>query len=200
MRAAHSSLACAAAVSVLVMLWAPPMAAAQAPAPAPPAGSQTQTSFLGTPAFAQLTDGKSIVVHTSDGRDFEGVFSISEHALVMARFITIPFEQVARVQKSTFRIRLHSLIGLGVGAAVGGLTLLANCNGDCGDGPGLAAAFVGAGGGIGAGIGAGVGGILNAVNADKDVIYDANRRATTVAVAPILSPARRGVAVTVTWR
>jgi hypothetical protein len=100
--------------------------------PQTPPGSPDWASYLGTPAFAHLVDGKSIVVLTRDGREYEGFFTISENALVLTRTTTVtavPFDQVARVQKSTFRIRLHSLIGMGVGAAIGAVIGANICDG-----------------------------------------------------------------------
>jgi hypothetical protein len=162
-----------------------------------PATVSTQSEFLNSAAFKQLVDGKQVLVRTTDGRVFEEVFALSSNALVASGFTTIPFDQISSVSKASFRIRHHTFIGLGIGAVVGGV--LACRDGFCSDGPYwlLGAMF---GGGIGAGIGAGVGGILNRINRDNDLIYDANRRTTTMALAPILSPTRKGFAFSMTWR
>ena len=161
-----------------------------------------QPSYLTTPKFASLVDGsKSVVVITKDGRDYEGHFTISGNALVLVREFsttTVPFDQVARVQKSTYRIRLHSLIGVGVGSLIGGVVGASLCDyGDCG---GVAFSFMVIGGGIGAGVGAGVGASLNSSHYWRDMIYDAGTRPRTVAVAPIISSTRKGVNVVMTWR
>lgn len=182
-----------AALFATLTLAIPHLATAQT---APAAGS-APAEFLSSAAFKKLVDGKQVVVKTTDGRVFEEVFTVSSNTLVAQGFTAIPFEQISSVSKASFRIRHHTFIGIGVGAVVGGV--LACRDGFCSDGPYwlLGAMF---GGGVGAGIGAGVGGILNHINRDKDLIYDANRRTTTMAIAPILSPTRKGVAFSMTWR
>jgi hypothetical protein len=42
--------------------------------------------------------------------------------------------------------------------------------------------------------------VLNKLRGDKDVIYDARRRTTTMTFAPILSQTRKGVVFAMTWR
>jgi hypothetical protein len=111
--------------------------------------------------------------------------------------VVVPFDQIVRVQKNSYRIRHHTLIGLAVGAAVG---LWVACSADdCSSDP-IWLPIAGGGAGIGAGIGSGVGAILNAINHDSDILYDNNRRTTTMTVAPILSPARKGIVFQMTWR
>jgi hypothetical protein len=53
--------------------------------------------------------------------------------------------------------------------------------------------------GAGSGIGAHVGAESNARNHRDDVIYDTGLHTKTIAVAPILSPTRMGVAVSMSW-
>src|SRR6187401_1605655 len=66
-----------------------------------------QPSYLTTPKFASLVTGKSVVVITKDGREYEGHFTVTGNSLVLARELwatVVPFGQIARVQKSTYRI------------------------------------------------------------------------------------------------
>ena len=175
--------------------------AAGAQTPESPAPS-TQSSFLATPAFAEIVNRKSLVIRTKDGRDYEGHFKISGNTLVLAdtnMITTVGFDEITRIQKSTFRMRKHALIGLGVGAGVGAASAAALA-GDCYDCGGAYFLLVTAYAGIGASIGTGVGAILNRINVWNDVVYDVGTRARTLAVAPILSPSRKGVSVVMTWR
>lgn len=61
----------------------------------------------------------------------------------------------------------------------------------------MAAAYVG---GLGALFGVGIGAINNSASKSGDLLYDARRNPKTLAFAPILSPTRKGVAFTLTWR
>lgn len=176
------------------------VAAAQTPQ-VPPAAASAQQSFLTTPAFAQLVNGKSIVVVTREGREYEGHFTVSGQKLVMTGskiVTTVPFDEIARVEKSTFRIRFHSLIGAGIGAAVGARFAWDVCEGPCRASDEFWLVAIGAG--IGSGIGAYVGAQSNARNHQDDIIYDIGRHIKTVAIAPILSPTRKGFAFSMTWR
>ena len=174
---------------------------AASPAAAQSAGvTYDQPSYLSTPKFASLINGKSIVVITKDGRDYEGFFTVSGTSLVMARELSttvVPFSQISRVQKSTYRIRQHSLIGLGVGALIGTLIGTTACDGFCGEAAGPLMVL---GGGIGAGIGAGVGVSMNKSHFWRDMLYDAGTQPRTIAVAPIVSSTRKGVNIVLTWR
>ena len=192
-----------AALCAALTLFTSSFAAAQAPASGstPPTGVSTQAAAPGTPAFARLVEGKEIIVTVADGREYEGVFTISGSALTSRNqkgLTTLAFDQIVRVKKASYRVRNHSLIGLVTGASVGSIVFLSACDG-CGGGP-YWLIFAGYGGGIGAGIGAGVGGILNAINRHNDVIYDSNRRTTTMTLAPILSPTRKGIVFSMSWR
>jgi hypothetical protein len=53
---------------------------------------------------------------------------------------------------------------------------------------------------MGAGIGVGVGASLNKSNFWKDMIYDAGTRPRTLALAPLVTPTRKGLALVMTWR
>jgi hypothetical protein len=105
----------------------------------------------------------------------------------------VPFDQVVKVQRVTHRVRNFLLIGLGVGLATGAWA----------ERPGDDTApftLTGFFGGIGAGAGAGIGVFLNVLHRHGDVIYDAKPRTTIMALTPILSPTRKGVALSMTWR
>jgi hypothetical protein len=164
---------------------------------APVAGAQTiaaQPSLLATPAFARVVENKSIVVITTAGERHEGHFSIAGRALVLqdsSPAVTVPFEQVARVAKSTFRIRKHAWIGLGVGVGVGALLTAAACAEGC-DGEPWFLIFGPIAGGIGTGVGAGNGAILNARNAERDIVFDTSLRSVSPALPP--SSSRLGTA------
>jgi len=174
----------AAAALAAIGLTASPMdVAAQGLRPPPPADIQAQATLLSTPTFARSVEGKSIVVITTGGERYEGHFTISGQAFVIhapKAAVTVPFEQVARVQKSTFRIRKHTLIGLGVGVGVGALLTAAACAEGC-DGEPWFFVFGAFGAGIGMGVGAGNGAILNARHADADIVYDTGQRFMTTA-------------------
>jgi hypothetical protein len=175
--------------AMLVLVSLP--AAAQS---AQPASGAPQT-VGGTPAFAGLKLGKSVIVTRKDGTSQKGtVKAISTTGLTIeghgfAGFL--PTEQIATVEKRSHRIRNYTLIGLGAGVAFG--------FGACGD-DGCEPLFPLLGIGIGVGAGATVGAVLNHLRRDKDVIYDARRRTTTMTFAPILSPTRKGVVFAMTWR
>ena len=104
-------------------------AAAQTLAPPP----TSPLSFLTTPAFADLVNKKSLVVRTKDGGIYEGHFRISANTLVMSNAqadTTLRFDEITRIQKSTYRIRTHVLIGTGVGAVAGGILAADYCGAD----------------------------------------------------------------------
>jgi hypothetical protein len=178
----------AAAALVAVSLTATPAAATQGFPPQTPADIQTQPSFLATPAFARLAETKSIVVITTRGRAYEGHFTISGHTLVLRRsgsFVTVPFEQVARVEKSTFRIRTHARIGLGIGAVVGALIAADACEGSCKGDPWFPVFAAALGGGLGTDMGARNGAKLNAWYGGTDIVYDINWRGFTSTATPL---------------
>jgi hypothetical protein len=163
------------------------------------AQATAQNSRPGTPEFAKQIDGKHVTVTLADGRDYDGLFAIEGQTLISRgqhATVTLPVDQIVRVEKNPRRIRLHALIGLAVGGGLGAVALAA-CEEDC-----VAVGFVAVGfyGGVGAAIGTGVGAILNSVNHERDVIYDSHRRTVAWSIAPIMSPTRRGAAFTVRWR
>jgi len=163
------------------------------------AQATAQNSRPGTPEFAKQVDGKHLTVALADGRDYDGRFVIEGQSMISRSqhaTVTLPIDQIVRVEKNPRRIRLHALIGLSVGGGLGAAALV-GCGRDC---VALGLALVGFYGGVGAAIGTGVGAILNSVNHDRDVIYDSHRQTVAWSVAPILSRTQRGAAFTVRWR
>lgn len=188
-------------VSGALMLFTASLASAQAPAAAPPDGLNGTQSVMGTPAFMRLVDGKSVWI-TADGVRREGrIASFSTSALTLVEDgvpTTIPFSQIMRVEKSTHHLRNGTLIGLAAGAGLGMAAVASFCA-DEGCYPVDFLLVGGFYGGLGAAAGVGVGAIIKAATKHGQVIYDA-RRQTTVALAPIISPTRKGVAFSMSWR
>jgi hypothetical protein len=181
------SLPSAAATLAAIGLTTSPLAAAQEARPPVPYDIQAPPSLLATPAVTRVVERKSIVVITTTGQKYEGHFTISGRALVMrdaSPAVTVPFEQVARIQQSTFRIRTHALIGLGVGAGVGGLLAAAACTEGCEDDGWAVVGILLISGGIGIGVGAGNGAILNARRGDSDIVFDTSLRSVTTPSSP----------------
>jgi hypothetical protein len=153
--------------------------------------------YLSSPAFADLVAGKNVWLTTSDGhRSRERVVALSatEMTVVGNTRRSVAFTRIVKVQEVSHRMRNGILIGLGTGAGVGLAAGLA-----CGEAECLVLLPVLAG--MGVGIGAGVAALVHAGN-NGGVVYDATRRSSTrtMAVAPILSPTRKGVAFSMTWR
>jgi predicted cobalt transporter CbtA len=95
-------------------------------------------------------------------------------------------------------VRNGALWGLAAGAGVG---LASITVGACEDCPGYAYLMVpGFWAGIGAAAGAGIGAIVRAAHHDDRIASNSHRTTTTVSLAPILSPKRKGVAFSMTWR
>jgi hypothetical protein len=192
------SLPIAAATLAVIGLTASPIAAAQMLRPPTP-NAQTQWSFLATPEFSRLIEDKSIVVITKWGRVYEGYFVVSGNVLVRRRpgaAVVVPFEQVIRVEKSTFRMRTHGLIGLGVGFTVG--ILLANdaCDGNCRAETWSMLGLLGAG--VGSGIGARNGAFLNATSYEHDILFDIGQPFETRLASPVFARFVKGKDVWVT--
>ncbi len=194
------SLSRTAVLSVGITLLASSIALAQTPASAPSAGS-TGTSGNGIPTFASQLAGKNVWI-TADGARVRGqVTSLSPTGLVLVEDgvpTTIAYDKVVRVEKSSHRLRNGTLIGMASGAGFALALMAAGCEGDCSAGEwiGLPAYWAG----LGAAAGVGVGAIVNAAKKNGDVLYDARRSTRTMALAPILSPTRKGMAFSMTWR
>lgn len=178
--------------AVIVVLASPAAAQATASSPSAPAIAVLPT----TPAFAQRVDGKTVRITTTDGvRRKVRVLSHTSTEMVVGDGAPVPSERIAMVEKVSHRVRNSTLIGLAIGVATGAaFTIACGDSGECDPGPVLAL------GGIGAGIGAAVGGVRYLFRGDRDVIHDARKRTPTMSFAPILSPTRKGVAFSMTWR
>jgi len=171
------------------------------------ARAQLQPALPGTPQFAQHIAGLDINVFTLDGQKHSGVFTINGESLVSAdQTKVIAFDQIRRVEKNSYRMRLHSLIGLGVGAGIG-FASMAGCEdftgqaGQRGTSCGTAFVLTTAVAGTGAALGSAVGGILNHHYEPSDLIFErpgGSRR--TIAFMPMLSPIKKGIAFTLRWR
>lgn len=195
------SLSRAAVLSIGLTLLGSSIAAAQAPAPAPRGSSTSSSSSV--PMFAQQLAGRNVWI-TADGARLRGVVtSLLPTGLVIEEDgapTTIPYSKIVRVEKSSHRLRNGTLIGLAAGAGLGLAFGAAWCGGDEYCEPGAVAALTAWYAGLGAAAGVGIGAIVNSAKKSGDVIYDARRSTTTMALAPILSPTRKGMAFTMTWR
>jgi hypothetical protein len=151
--------------------------------------------------FARQLAGKNVWI-TADGARVRGmVTSLSATGLVLVEDgapTTIPYTKIVRVEKSSHRLRNGAWIGFAAGAGLAIPLGIAACDGDCAGWEFLL--FSGYYGGLGAAAGVGIGAIVNASKKSGDVIYDARRSTTTVSLAPILSPTRKGLAFSMTWR
>ena len=159
--------------------------------------ASAQSAFLGA-TFAQAVHGREVWITTSDGSRLKArVVAVAPTGLrvtgTSGQGRALRFEEIARLQEVSHRLRTHMIVGLSVGTGIGLLGATA-CEGGCG------AAVLATYAGVGLGIGALNGAIGNAANRDNDLIYDAGLRTTTLAIAPVLSPTRKGVAFTMTWR
>lgn len=156
----------------------------------------------GTAAFRNAVDGKTVWMTTTDGVRQKGrVIQVTGTDLIWSgkRTTPIPFSQIARIEKVSHRVRNSVLLGLAAGA---GLQLLLTIQSYYPDESCLMATFLCAGGValIGVGVGTGVGLVNHATRGDQDVIYDAQRRRLSTTVVPIVSPARKGIGIAVSWR
>jgi hypothetical protein len=193
------SLSRAVVASIGFTVLASSVAAAQTPAA--PSGSTTSSASAGVPWFASAIQGKTVWI-TADGARVRGsVTSLSTTGLTLVEDgapTAIPYDKIVRVEKASHRLRNGAWIGFASGAALGMLAGVRVCDGDCAGWEYLV--FSGYYGGLGAAAGVGIGAIANAGKKGGDVIYDARRRTTTMSLAPILSPTRKGMAFSMTWR
>jgi hypothetical protein len=192
------SLPRAAALSIAISALASSVALAQAPSS--PVGGTAQAGPGVVPIWASQLEGKNVRV-TADGVRRRGrVTSASPSGLVLIEDdapTTIPFNQIMRVEKTPHRLRNGTLIGLAAGAGLG-MLMAKECG--FGEGDGECIVWLPIFAGIGAGAGVGLGAIFNSANKGGDVLYDARRSSRTMTLAPILSPTRKGVAFSMTWR
>jgi hypothetical protein len=179
----------------LVLVTLPSVASAQTP----PQPASTQMQFLGA-SFAQAYQGREVWITALGGPRFKArIGTVGADGLTVTAADgqprTIRFPELTRIEKAAHRLRNHTLAGLIVGSGFG-LIGFAACEGEAGCG----AAFLAIYGGIGTGIGALNGAIQNNLNRDDDLIYQSTARTTAFAVTPVVSPARKGVSFSVSWR
>ena len=162
------------------------------------------------PAYAQdspdirrveLAIGSTISVTTADGKTTSGrlgLTSASELVLVDGRDQRrIPWVDIRQIVRQARRASVPkgTLVGLGVGLGVGAVALgTGGCTEDAGTFAGECFLFFG---GIGAGAGALTTVIINAVRSPQ-TIYQSNGP-RKLAIAPVVSPNRLGVAGTIRW-
>jgi hypothetical protein len=175
------------------------IAAAQALAP----GNATAPSTTAVPSFAQAIKGQDVWI-SADGTRVRGrVTSIGATSLVLVEdglATTISYKSIVRVEKSTHRLRKGTLIGLVSGAGLGLVVGAAYCGGDEWCDSWTVAGLTGYYAGLGAAAGVGIGAIVHAAKKSGDVLYDVRRSTTTMSFAPILSPTKKGMAFSMTWR
>jgi small nuclear ribonucleoprotein (snRNP)-like protein len=161
-------------------------------------GAQTQapTSLLSTGSFQRMVQGTTVRVTMDNGYRFNGRVTSFDGNAMLVDGTRMQFDKIARIEKVSYsRLRNSTLVGLGVGVGIGFLGF-ALCGteenySDCTINLYLTPA-------IGTGIGLAIGALRH--HGDIALLYDAGKRKTTVAFAPILSPARKGVAFSMTWR
>jgi hypothetical protein len=202
-----------AALSVVITLFAATLAAAQSSnaaltqAPVSPSPSLApQAPFLGTPAFAHQVEGKQAWLTTVDGTRIHGrIVDQSATGLtvdsstpwnVTAR-TTVPFAQIEKIEvvRENHSVRNGILIGI---AGFGGAAILQGLAFGCGDESDCqyvmaVSVITGAAAGV-------AGGFMTRGNRNPQLIYEAKRRTSTMALMPILSRTRKGVAFSMTWR
>jgi hypothetical protein len=193
------SLSRAAVLSIGLTLLGSSIASAQTPAAAPSNGSAGTSAAI--PVFAQQLAGKNVWITAEGARVSGRVMKLSPTSLVLVEDgapTTIAYDKIVRVEKSTHRLKKGAWIGFASGAALAIPVAISLCDGDCaGWEPVLFSAYYG---GLGAAAGVGIGAIVNAAKKNGDVLYDARRKTTTMTLAPILSPTRKGMAFSMTWR
>jgi len=145
-----------------------------------------------TPSLAQAV-GRTVRVTTVDGLTRKGRLTATAPTTIAVDGDPVSLKNVATVEKVSHRVRNGMLIGLTTGLVLGlGATIACGDEGECDPTP------VAVLGGIGAGVGAGIGALMNI--GDKDLLFKAGKRTTSFAIAPIVSPTRKGVAFRVSWR
>jgi len=193
-----------AVISGALCVLASAVASGQTTAPASPCGQTTETTLLSSPAFARQVLRKNVWLTTSDCVRRKGrVKALTPAGMTVAGLTDgpVPLDRIVRVEKVTHRVRNGAIVGFvvaflpGLAAVSAGYCEDVGCSGG-GQVAGLASLY----GLIGAATGAAIGGALNAHKRERDILYDARRRTTTVSLAPILSPTRKGLAFSMTWR
>lgn len=157
-----------------------------------------------TAAAQSLSDapakGAKVLVTLQDGTIQSAKFvSLTETELVTLqdhRTVRCPLAQVRRIVAPSTRGKTWALRGLLIGIPAG--ILVFRCNDPGGECP---AAYIAApiSGGMGAIAGSIIGAIAGRRHRTDRIVYDRSPRPFQYAVAPMLTPRRTGVALTVRW-
>jgi hypothetical protein len=156
---------------------------------------------VGNAEFARMVQGRKVIVTTRDGRQYDGVFKVSGPNLDSTgngAAFSVPLSQIARVEKPTYRMRKYSLGLLAAGAGIG-MAVACSVDDYCLEEGTMFLNGV-MWGGIGAAAGGIIGASLNKAHRHDDILFDSNRSTRTISLAPILSPTRKGLAFSMTWR
>jgi hypothetical protein len=183
-----------AAVAVAVTAGGASAAGAQTSATPQAAASPTPEDIL----RIQAAKGVTLRVTTIDGAQQTGwLDSVSTDTISIlpsaGKKASVSFSQIASISRPANRAKSIGkglLIGLGASAAITALSWRVSCEDDCLSG-GAMFGMIAAGAGIGAGIGAA---------ASHDEVLYRRRHQRTIALAPLVSKTRKGMAVTITWR
>ena len=142
--------------------------------------------------------GKEVRVIGVDGSRGQGrLVSLSIADVVFqqeGKDVLIPLAQVSQVEKVSHRVRNGAVFGAIAGLVTG---LAIYCGG--GDETGCWPQGIALIAGLGAGAGTGIGAMVHAANAPSNLLYQTPATPGSVSVSPILSPRRRGVALTMRW-
>jgi hypothetical protein len=196
-------LGCISVVSMAITLFAASIGSAQTQAPSASA-TPAPIVVLSSTAFAAQVQGRKVWLTMSDGLRRKGRVKTMSSAGMTLTGVTpapVPFDRIERLENVTHRVR---------NGAIGGFLLvflpatIIVSVGYCEDvgcsGSGEVLARASLYGGLGALAGAAIGAAVNAHNRTRDVLYNAPHRTTSISLAPILSPARKGIAFSMTWR
>jgi hypothetical protein len=196
-------LARTAIFSLGIALVVPTVSSAQTAGVAASTGGAVEPTPPSGPVFASQLLNRDVWITAGGARVRGRVSSLSDTGLVLISRgapTTIPYSGIVKVEKTTHRVRNGALLGLGAGAGLGLLTGAAQCSGCGSETSAYAVEFMIVFGGMGAGLGALTGGILNGAMKHSDVLYDSSRSKPTIALAPIISPTRKGVAFSMSWK
>lgn len=195
-------LARLATILAAVVALSAPAASAQSQTGTPSDPGNPQTAFLSSSVFARLALGRNVRVTNIDGSSQKGEVTRLSQTEFIVGGARVPYSQVAKVERVSHRILTGTLVGAGIGGGFAGLMYglcVAADDEYCGTNTEFFVSLLYTAG-IGGGVGAAIGALRNLSKKDADVLYDASRGARTVALIPIVSPTRKGVAFLMTWR
>lgn len=165
---------------------------------AAPAAAQTPTPVPSVTAMLAKAIGKTVRVTTVDGKEQKGRLSLVTPPNIALDGKPVSLEQVSKVETVKPWILKSALIGIGSGAAAA-VTAGVVCEAFVDPMPGYdncwsdAAIYGALAGGAGFAVTALV------LHRPGDLLYSASKSKTTFAIAPIVSPTRKGIAVRVSW-